>query len=253
MKHAISYVCFRIIRFIIGVIYPRIKVEGLENLPKEPSLYIGNHTQIHGPIIGEFYFPTDSLTWCTHEMMEFKEVPAYAFKDFWSQKPKWTHPFYKVLSYLIAPLAVCLFNNAKTLPVYRDLRVLETFRLSMEALDQGKSLLIFPEKDEKYNHILYEFQDHFVDTARYYYRKSKRALDFVPVYLAPRLKTMYIGKPTRFDPAAPIKEERERICQYLKDEITRMAENAPEHTVVPYRNIPKREYPKNRQPSGHDV
>ncbi len=54
-----------------------------------------------------------------------------------------------------------------------------------------------------------------------------------------------IGKPVRFDPGAPIESERERICKAMKDAITEMAASLPEHTVIPYRNMPKRLYPKN--------
>ena len=57
---------------------------------------------------------------------------------------------------------------------------------------------------------------------------------------------MSFGPPVPFDPAAPIAQERQRICGYLMEEITRMALEQPEHTVVPYPNIPKREYPKSR-------
>ena len=53
------------------------------------------------------------------------------------------------------------------------------------------------------------------------------------------------GVPVTFDPNAPIAQERERICTYLKEEITRIARALPEHTVIPYRNIPKRDYRKN--------
>ena len=37
----------------------------------------------------------------------------------------------------------------------------------------------------------------------------------------------------------------ERICSYLMKEITEIARGLPKHTVVPYRNIPKKEYPFN--------
>lgn len=40
-------------------------------------------------------------------------------------------------------------------------------------------------------------------------------------------------------------EERKRICDALMDDITAMALSLPEHTVVPYPNIPKKQYPKN--------
>ena len=78
-----------------------------------------------------------------------------------------------------------------------------------------------------------------------YYKRTGTALRFVPMYIAPALKTAVLGEPTVFNPGAPIAEERARICTYLKEEITRMAKAMPEHTVVPYRNIPKRDYPKN--------
>ena len=56
---------------------------------------------------------------------------------------------------------------------------------------------------------------------------------------------MYYGKPVVFDPEAPIAQERRRICGALMDGITAMAVALPEHTVVPYPNIPKKQYPKN--------
>ena len=42
--------------------------------------------------------------------------------------------------------------------------------------------------------------------------------------------------------------ERKRICGYLMDEITRTAQALPEHTVVPYRNVPRKFYPSNKSP-----
>ena len=138
-----------------------------------------------------------------------------------------------------------LFNNARTIPVYHDTRLITTYRASIETLQEGSSILIFPEKNERWNNILYEFQDKFIDLARFYYKKTGKALSFVPVYNAPALHETIIGDPIPFDPARPIDEERSRLCAALKDAITAMAVSLPEHTVVPYRNIPKRLYPKN--------
>ena len=118
---------FRVIKWLVRVFYIKYEVEGQENLPDEPCIVVGNHTQMHGPLASELYFPGYSYTWCAGEMMHLKEVPEYAFTDFWSQKPKYTHPVYKLLSYLIAPLAVCIFNNANTIGVYHDSRIITTF------------------------------------------------------------------------------------------------------------------------------
>lgn len=67
----------------------------------------------------------------------------------------------------------------------------------------------------------------------------------MPLYIAPKLKQMHMGKPVRFDPDAPMEAERQRICKYLMNEITALACALPEHAVIPYRNIPKKHYPTN--------
>lgn len=237
---------FKIIKGLVRLFYGKIDVEGLENLPDKHAVLVGNHSQMDGPIVGELFLPDNCYIWCAGQMMDAKEVPEYAFTDFWSQKPKWTHPFYKVLSHVITPLAVCLFKNARTIAVYRDMRIMSTFKTTIRMLKEGANILIFPEKDEKHNNILYKFQENFVDVAKLYYKKEGISLMFVPVYIAPKLRKMYIGKGIHFNGEGNIEEERSRICNYLSEEITDIARELPLHTVVPYRNIPKRYYLKNK-------
>ena len=237
---------FRVIKWAVRCVYPKMEVVGQENLPDEPVVIVGNHCQMNGPIVGELYIPGQPYIWCAGQMMHLEDVPAYAFRDFWSQKPKWTHPFYKLLSYIIAPLSVCIFNNARTIGVYHDTRIITTFKNTVKCLSAGKSVVIFPEHDEKYNHILYDFQDKFIDVARLYHKRTGREIAFVPMYIAPKLKKVCFGAPVRFCATEPMDTQRSRICRYLMDEITDMARSLPEHTVVPYRNIPRKQYPSNK-------
>ena len=237
---------FRIIKRLVRLFYGKMDVVGLENLPKNNAVIVGNHTQMNGPIAGELYLPENCYTWCAGQMMNRKEVPAYAFADFWSQKPKWTHPFYKALSHIIAPLADHIFNNARTIPVYRDMRIMSTFKKTIHMLKDGANILIFPEKEVKDNNILYQFQENFVDIAMLYYKKTGIELTFVPLYIAPRLRKMYLGKGIVFDSQNPIAEERKRIAACMSEKITEMARELPEHIVVPYRNIPSRYYLTNK-------
>ena len=240
-----SRACFCVIRGLLKMVYPKIQVVGEENLPKEACIVVGNHSHMHGPLAGEFYFPGKLKIWCAHQMMYWTEVPAYTFEDFWSIKPKWTHWFYHIASYLITPLSVCLFKNARTIPVYRDNRLITTFKLTISALEEDANVIIFPECYTPYNNIVYQFQDKYIDVAKLYYKRTGKAVPFVPLYIAPNLKKMYIGKPTVFDPDAPIDQERKRITDYLMEEITKIAADLPLHTVVPYPNVSSRQYPKN--------
>ena len=236
---------FRCIKGLIRLFYPKTAVVGAEHLPDRDAIIVGNHTQMHGPIACELYCPGNHYTWCAGQMMHLKDVPAYAYQDFWSRKPRYIKWFYKILSYLIAPLSVCLFNNANTIGVYHDTRVLSTFKTTVTRLSEGNNIVIFPEHDVPYNHILCDFQDKFVDVAKLYYKRTGREVSFVPLYLAPALKTMYFGKPIQYCAANPPEAERRRICDYLMEEITQIAVNLPRHRVVPYNNVPKRDYPTN--------
>ena len=245
MQEKKTSLLYKFIKGAIALCYPKMEVAGTENLPGEACIIVGNHTQMNGPICAELYCPGDHFTWCAGEMMHLKDVPGYAFRDFWSQKPRWTHPWFRLLSYIIAPLSVVIFNNAHTIGVYHDSRLIGTFKNTVKRLQEGNHIVIFPEHDVKYNHIIYDFQDRFIDVAKLYYKKTGQRVSFVPLYIAPKLKQMHLGAPIRFDPDVPMEEERERICRYLMDTITDIACGLPEHTVIPYRNIPKKCYPTN--------
>ena len=65
------------------------------------------------------------------------------------------------------------------------------------------------------------------------------------MYVCPAFRSMYLGEPVPFDPDAPPKEECRRVSDELMARITDMAVALPRHRVVPYRNIPKKDYPYN--------
>ncbi len=238
---------YRLIVRTVRRVTPKYQLFGTENLPPEACVIVGNHAQAYGPIAAELYMPRAHAIWCVGEMMNRKEVPAYAFQDFWSMKPKALHWFYRLASHLIAPLASFVLSNAHTIPVWHDSRVMTTFRKSIELLNAGTDIVIFPEKNEPYNGILWQFQEHFADLAPIIYRKTGKTLRFVPMYTAPKLSEIHFGPSVLFNPDAPSDEERTRICDAMKDSITKMAVSLPQHIVVPYYNLPKDQYPLNTE------
>ena len=245
MKRA-SYYLFRFIRFLVRTFYPETEFIGAGNLPDGKAVIVGNHAKMNAPIACELYFPGRHRTWTSGEMMHLREVPEYAFNDFWVHKPGYIRWLYRGLSYLIAPLSVCVFINADCIGVYHDPRIITTFRSSVTALHDGEKVIILPEHDAPHNNIVCEFREKFVDVARMYFRRYREAISFVPMYTAPDLRAVYLGKPVLFDPSAPIAQERTRISKAMMDAITDIARSLPEHTVVPYPNIPKKSYPSNK-------
>lgn len=238
---------FRILKKLLYAFYPRYTMVGEANIPDEPCVIIGNHAQIHGPIACELYMPENTYCWCAGQMMVKEEVPEYAYKDFWSYKPKWTKWFYKIAAHLGAPLSVLIFNNARTIPVWHDRRIVKTFRMSEEKLEEGCNVVIFPEYDDGKSDLVSSFNDGFAELARFYYRHYGKILNFVPMYVSPRLRRIQFGNPISYDPDSVSTEERHRISEYLRSEVRLIAKSIEKHKVVPYRNVKKREYPKNKQ------
>ncbi len=238
---------YRFLKKALYTFYPKTTTYGAENLPDEAVIIVGNHSQLHGPIIAEKFLPVERYTWCAGEMMKLTEVPAYAYKDFWSGKPKFARPFYKLLSYLIAPLSSYIFTHANTIAVYHDARCITAFKETVKRLNEGKSVVIFPECYDEHNNIVHCFQDNFISVAKLYYKKTGKRVCFVPMYIAPNLRSAYLGSPTRFNPDNEFEGEKDKICSYLMAAITDIAVNLPLHTVVPYPNISKKHYPKNKE------
>lgn len=237
---------FKFFVLIVRIFYRKRKLVGVENIPSEASLIIGNHAQIHGPVSSQLFYDRYKYIWCIGEMTKLKEVPAYAYKDFWMYKPKYIRWFYKVVSYLIAPISAYLFSRADTIPVYKDSRMRTTINMTLEKLRDGADVIIFPEEHTEFNEIINEFQTRFIDLARFYYRKYGVEISFVPMYNAAKLKTIVFGKPIKYDSTLDIETQRIMICNYLKEEITRIAKELPRHKVIPYGNVSKKDYPYSK-------
>ncbi|MBR4538888.1 MAG: 1-acyl-sn-glycerol-3-phosphate acyltransferase [Clostridia bacterium] len=239
-------VSYKAIKWLIWKLSPKMRVDGLENLPEGGAVIVGNHAHMYGPIAAELYIKDNHHIWCAAQMMELKEVPAYAYQDFWSMKPWYTHWYYRLFSYLVAPLCVLVFNNANTIPVYHDARVMITFRQTLRLLRKGEKIVIFPEHTVPHNNIVYDFQDRFIDLAQMYYRITQKEMCFVPMYTAPKLKKMVLGQPIRYRAGEPPEQERLRIKEELMDAVTRLGRSLPPHTVVPYAVIPRKDYPSSQ-------
>ena len=243
----LSWYCYRAACALMRRICPAPEFTGLENLPQgRPCIIVGNHAHTYGPVYSELYLPFPRAIWCIADMMDLKALPDYAFRDFWSHKPRWCRWFYRILSYIIAPICVPVLTNAHCVGVYKDYRVMTTLRKSIRHMEAGDHIVIFPEQDVPCNDIVWEFQEGFVDLAAMYARRTGEPVDFVPMYVAPKLKRVCFGKPVAFDPTASPEAERVRICHALTEAITDMARSLPIHRVVPYPNIPRRQYPLNR-------
>lgn len=237
---------FRMLEKIIKLFFGKTEFIDIDKIPNESCFIIANHSQLYSPIACQLDFPGKKVIWATGEVTNTKDFPKYAQTVFWGNKPKITRWFYKILSYVLAPIFAYVMGNADILPVYRDARMLSTFKYTVETICNGTNVVIFPESPQEFNQIVNEFNDKFVDAARFYYTKYKKELYFVPMYNAAKLKKARFGNPIKYDSTIPIEEQRKIICDYLKKEITLLGESFPLHKVVPFNNINKKDYKNNK-------
>ena len=81
---------------------------------------------------------------------------------------------------------------------------------------------------------------------RLYYKRTNKELYFVPAYNAAKLQTISIGKAIKFNVKEPIEKQRKEICDYMKEEITKLAKELPIHKVVPYLNVGRKNYKNSK-------
>jgi len=62
VKKRKDYALYKFVKWLVWLFYPKMEVVGTENLPEEPALVVGNHTQMNGPIACELYFPGNRYT-----------------------------------------------------------------------------------------------------------------------------------------------------------------------------------------------
>lgn len=235
---------FRVFMRFINIFYHKRTYTGVENI-KSPTVFITNHSQIHAPLTHTLFFPTDAFFWCISDMTEFKKLPSHALNGFWPDKPKSTRWLYKIVAHLLAPLS-WFFKRANTIPVYHDSRVIDTYKITLEKIRQGHDVIICPENWTGFDGITNDFHDKFVDIARMYYKEYGKIVTFTPMYTCPALKTNVIGAPIAYNPDTNIRQERQRIVEYIKSTINKMAKELPPHIVVPFSNVGEEKQPMSR-------
>ena len=113
-------------------------------------------------------------------------------------------------------------------PVYRDspLKLRETFRITMEAMEAGDNILIFPENPEnKYpSEGIGELSPGFVMLADIYWKKKAKRLRMLPMYTDKNRRLITFGNIIEYNPENNLKDETQRIVSETTAQIRSIAE-----------------------------
>lgn len=197
----------------------------------EPVVFVCNHAQAFGPMSIILNFDQKVRPWIAADVM-FKETAAdFVFVQFFAGNIKKHKRWNMFKSKFVAKILVNLFSNVGGIPVYFDRRLVKTMSQSADILANGENIVIFGETPKRFSNFVAEISDGCVQVANSYYKKTGKNLKFYPVYTAPKYIT--VGEPTVFDGTAPVKEERKRVAEYLRDNMHQLASELPPFTPIP--------------------
>lgn len=200
----------------------------------EKSVFLCNHSAAHGPAQMTLWFDVPHKTWLINYVIDKKKNANFVFHDFFFGRSKKCKPFWRVLSKIVAVFLRPLLLSSNPIPVYHDSKIMGTFKESMEALDNGQSLVIFPECPTKFSEFICNLYSGFADIGRMYYAKTGEKIKFYPTYVAHPLNKILVGKPIEYNPEIQPKKQRDEIANYVRDNIDRMARTLPPHKPTPF-------------------
>ena len=126
----------------------------------------------------------------------------------------------------MSPIVIWGLKSFDPIPVYRGSakNIFKTFKMSVECLNSGDSILLFPENPEKdYTEKVSGFYSGFADLGRMYYRKTGKSLIFYPAYASKRSRVLRIGEGVKYEPGGG-REEKERIVASLEERMRLLQE-----------------------------
>jgi 1-acyl-sn-glycerol-3-phosphate acyltransferase len=221
---------FKLINLFLRVGIGKAEIEWRTEIPSEPVVFVSNHTRTYAPLTMEFNFPRNFRHWAIADMLTHKG----GMKHFYGKLARNIRPrcIVKIILFCLMPLLNLYFKSLDPIPVYHDINVKETFKKSVETLNEGMDLVIYPEKfDGKLFKYISEFQTGYVYLAEHYYSKTGKLLKFYPVYSCKDLKKIIIGDPIEYRADMPLKVQREEITSYLMQSIEALGDSLPEHKI----------------------
>ena len=166
-----------------------------EQLPNK-CIIVSNHNNKKGPMVFEVNLPIKHATWGAYQMLGTYKERFHYLRDIFYMKKNSVGKFKATLrAGFEAIFSVYIYKGMKILPSYPDVRFRKTLQYSMDVLDAGYAVSLYPEDSNNgYLDEMTHFFSGFVMLAQKYYQKRGEAVPVFPVYWGRKGNKIVIGK-----------------------------------------------------------
>ena len=213
---------FYFCRGIMRVFHRRYAVVG--GVPTKPAIIIGHHQNLKGGVRIMMWLNTNAHPWMLWVFCDKKECFRQYYGYTFTKRYGWNKAFAYIAARISAWFIPKLAASMRAIPVYRksfkDISV--TVSRSVEALCKNENLLIFPDIDYASDaDAVGEMYTGFLNLDKYYYKKTGRHVDFVPIRVDTAARRLCFGKPSRIRDDEKYAEAKKRIGEELRGELNK--------------------------------
>lgn len=116
----------------------------------EAGVILSNHEGTDAPMSLEMYCDKPVRMWGAHEMNSgLIKMYKYQTRVYYHEKKHWNLHLARLFCLIASPLTNLFYKGLNLISTYRDGRFLKTLRESLETIQNGESVVIYPEVSDK--------------------------------------------------------------------------------------------------------
>ena len=215
---------WKVIKFIFSPFFLVKNIEYLGPAFPEKCIIVCNHNNKKGPVVYDFSLPIRHATWGAYQMLGSYNMRFKYLRDIFymkkNRKSKWIAT---IKAGFEAVFSIYAYKGIKVIPSYPDTRFINTLHYSMQCLDSGMAVSMYPEdSDNGYLDEMTHFFPGFVMLSEQYYKKTGEDLPVFPIYYGRKKKKIVVGKPLYIQEYAEQGLKRNEIAEIFRLEVNKL-------------------------------
>ena len=209
---------FRIIKKIMRLFIKPTEFVYLGEKINEPTIILSNHVGTAAPLAWELYGNLPFRFWGAYEMNSgLIKLYKYQTRVFYHEKKHWNLHLARLFCLIASPLTYMFYRGINLISTHKDIHFRHTIMESIETLESGKSVIIFPEiSDKGYLDVLEGFHQGFTMLGSILLRKGKD-MPITVAYFRKSEKRYVVDRPIMLSELFAKSASREDVAKKLCD------------------------------------